>query len=742
MFVYVTMVTTNGMKKIKTQKTQRLSDDIVRLNASRHHDPGIVLGKHSSKSTEFARSLVPGAKKVLLLDSREQMQRIKGSDVFEWQGPLDSIPDRFQITWWDSDNKEHTQYEPYCFPSQISDYDLHLFTEGKHRQAYRFLGAHCHSVDGIDGVLFATWAPNAERVSVIGDFNQWDGRRHPMRVRGNSGIWELFIAGIQPGGLYKFEIRTNSTGVIHIKTDPYGYQSELRPATASIITRESQFKWSDTDWLESRKQRDWLHAPLSIYEMHLGSWRRDADGNFLNYRIIADQLVSYLKPLGFTHIELMPITEHPLDASWGYQTTGFYAPTSRFGSADDFRYFVDYCHSHGIGVILDWVAGHFPKDMHGIVRYDGTTLYEHEDPRRAEHRDWGTLIFNYSRHEVRNFLISNAVYWIREFHLDGLRVDAVASMLYLDYSRNEGDWVPNKYGSNENIEAIDFIREVNEQVLSEFPGILMIAEESTAWPQVSRPPWVGGLGFSAKWNMGWMHDTLMYMNKDPIHRHYHHDNLTFGLLYAFHENFVLPLSHDEVVHGKGSMITKMPGDDWQRFANLRLLYTYMFTYPGKKLLFMGNELAQWQEWDHDSTLDWGLLDYPAHEQVRSLIADLNDLYVNHPELYYHDFEHEGFEWIDCHDASQSALSYIRKYQDKYMVVILNFTPVPRHDYRVGVPLKGYYKELLNSDSEYYGGSNVGNADGVRSTTEPWMGKSHSITLNLPPLGGLVMEFQD
>jgi 1,4-alpha-glucan branching enzyme len=530
--------------------------------------------------------------------------------------------------------------------------------------------------------------------------------------------------------------------VIHIKTDPYGRQSELRPATASIITRESQFKWSDADWLETRKQRDWLHAPLSIYEMHLGSWRRDANGHFLNYRTIAEQLVSYLKPLGFTHIELMPITEHPLDASWGYQTIGFYAPTSRFGTADDFRYFIDYCHSHGIGVILDWVAGHFPKDMHGIVRYDGTTLYEHEDPRRAEHRDWGTLIFNYSRHEVRNFLISNAIYWIREFHLDGLRVDAVASMLYLDYSRNDGDWVPNKYGGNENIEAIDFIREVNEQVLSEYSGILMIAEESTAWPQVSRPPWVGGLGFSAKWNMGWMHDTLMYMNKDPIHRHYHHDNLTFGLLYAFHENFVLPLSHDEVVHGKGSMITKMPGDDWQRFANLRLLYTYMFTYPGKKLLFMGDELAQWQEWDHNNALDWGLLDYPAHEQVRSLVADLNGLYVNHPELYYHDFEHEGFEWIDCHDASQSALSYIRKYQDKYLVIILNFTPVPRHGYRVGVARNGYYRELLNSDSEYYGGSNIGNADGVQSTADPWMGKPYSITLNLPPLGGLVMECQD
>ncbi|HLA44926.1 MAG TPA: 1,4-alpha-glucan branching protein GlgB, partial [Aggregatilineales bacterium] len=543
----------------------------------------------------------------------------------------------------------------------------------------------------------------------------------------------------KPGMIYKFEIRSGRTGEILIKSDCYGRQFELRPATASIITQDNDFDWSDAGWLESRKSTDWLHAPLSIYELHLGSWRRDTNGRFPNYREIAGQLVPYIRSLGFTHIELMPISEHPLDASWGYQTTGFFAPTSRYGTADDFRYFIDYCHRHGIGIILDWVAGHFPKDMFGMVRYDGTPLYEHEDPRRGEHPDWGTLIFNYSRNEVRNFLISNAIYWIREFHLDGLRVDAVASMLYLDYSREDGEWLPNKFGGNENIDAIDFLREVNEQVLGNNPGVLMIAEESTAWPQVSRPPWVGGLGFSAKWNMGWMHDTIQYMSKDPVHRHYHHDNLTFGLLYAFHENFVLPLSHDEVVHGKGSMIMKMPGDDWQRFANLRLLYTYMFTYPGKKLLFMGNEFAQWQEWNHDCALDWDLIELPEHASMCSLIADLNRLYINHRELHYHDFEHEGFEWIDCHDAPQSILGYMRKYQDDFLVIILNFTPVPRHGYRIGVPRNGDYRELLNSDSVFYGGSNVSNGVAIQSEPVPCMGREHSIRLKLPPLGGIVLQ---
>ena len=730
------------MSRLSTHQKKDLNDDISRLSAACHHDPGVVLGKHCQGSTEVARSLVPDAKVVTIVEIGQQMERIGDSDVFEWFGPKDSVPDKFRIRWQDTQGLQHEQYEPYCFPPQISDFDLHLFNEGKHQHAYLFLGVQHKSIESITGILFATWAPNAERVSVTGDFNQWDGRRHPMRVRGTSGIWELFIPGVEAGMNYKFEIRTRDSGEILSKSDPYGRQFELRPATASIIPQQDKFSWNDADWIASRRTSECLHAPMSIYELHLGSWRQQTGGGFLNYRQIADQLIPYLKEMSFTHIELLPITEHPLDASWGYQTTGFFAPTSRYGSADDFRYFVDDFHRHGIGIILDWVAGHFPKDKHGMAQFDGTTLYEHEDPRRGEHLQWGTLVFNYSRHEVRNFLISNAIYWIKEFHLDGLRVDAVASMLYLDYNREEGEWLPNDFGGNENLEAIDFIRELNEQVLSQYPGVVMIAEESTAWPQVTRPPWVGGLGFSMKWNMGWMHDTLAYMNNDPIYRHYHHDELTFGLLYAFHENFVLPFSHDEVVHGKGSMINKMPGDDWQRFANLRLLYTYMFTYPGKKLLFMGSEFAQWNEWDHERSLDWELLDVPAHAQVKSLVSDLNRLYVQHPALHYYDFDDHGFEWIDCHDASQSVLSYLRKYQDRYLVVILNFTPVPRHGYRLGVPRSGYYRELINSDSEYYGGSNVGNDAGVQSASIAWMGKDQSIMLDLPPLAGLVLECSD
>lgn len=722
-------------------KTVNRNKDIERLKACRHHDPGVVLGKHIQGTKEIARSLLPNAQEVMIADTQVLMGRIEGTDIFEWTGVRNSIPDKYRVTWKDQQGQKHEHYEPYCFPPQISDFDLHLFSEGKHQQSYQFLGCHIRTIDNVEGVSFATWAPNAERVSVVGDFNHWDGRCLPMRVRGSSGIWELFVPGLHAGMNYKFEIRVKDNGNILIKADPYGRQFELRPATSSIIADDKDFQWHDAAWLKARAQRDGLHSPLSIYELHLGSWRRSSDGNFLNYRDIARQLAPYVKELGFTHIELLPITEHPLDASWGYQTTGFYAVTSRFGDGNDFRYFVDHCHQHGIGIILDWVAGHFPKDDFAIARYDGTPLYEHEDPRRGEHREWGTLIFNYDRKEICNFLISNALYWIKEFHLDGLRVDAVASMLYLDYSREEGEWLPNEHGGNENLEAIDFLRNMNEQVLSQFPGVLTIAEESTAWPQVTRPQWLGGLGFSMKWNMGWMHDSLKYINMDPIHRHYHHDKLTFGLLYAFHENFVLPFSHDEVVHGKGSMINKMPGDGWQRFANLRLLYTYMFTYPGKKLLFMGSEFAQWQEWDHDSELDWDISDKANHAQVRTLVSELNRLYTSRPELYYQDFEQDGFEWIDCHDASQSVLSYIRKHEDSFLIIIVNFTPVPRYDYRLGVPRSGNYQELLNSDSSYYGGSNLGNANGVQSEALSWMGRPYSIKLDLPPLAGLVLECQ-
>jgi 1,4-alpha-glucan branching enzyme len=714
-------------------------DDLARIKAYRHHDPGAILGRHTAGSTVFARSLLPHAVTARITGPDAPMTRVPDSDVFEYRGRPENVPEYYGIVWRDQQGREHFHHEPYCFPPQVTDFDLHLFNEGRHYQCYEFLGAHVRTIAAVTGVLFVTWAPNAERVSVIGDFNRWDGRCHPMRIRGSSGIWELFIPGLAAEMKYKFELRGRDGGDIMVKTDPYGRSFELRPATAGIVTGPSAYAWGDAEWLDARAGWNCLHAPLSIYELHAGSWRRDVDGNFLNFRALAAQLVPYVRHLGFTHIELMPISEHPLDASWGYQTTGFYAVSSRYGTPDDFRYFIDQCHRHGIGVILDWVAGHFPRDTHALARYDGTPLYEHADPRRGEHKDWGTLIFNYSRNEIRSFLIANARFWIREFHLDGLRVDAVASMLYLDYSRKPGEWLPNAHGGNENLEAIEFLRTMNEQVLGNHPGVLTIAEESTAWPQVTRPPWLGGLGFSMKWNMGWMHDTLLYVSKDPIYRHYHHDNLTFGLLYAFHENFVLPFSHDEVVHGKGSLINKMPGDAWQRFANLRLLYTYMYTYPGKKLLFMGAEFGQWKEWNHDTGLDWELTGQAAHARLGDLVRELNRLYTGRPELHYRDFESDGFEWIDCHDSPQSVLSYVRRHGLGFLIVVLNFTPVPRHGYRLGVPRHGHYRELLNSDSEYFGGSNLGNANGVTAEAHAWMGKPYSIRLDLPPLAGLILE---
>jgi 1,4-alpha-glucan branching enzyme len=716
-----------------------LHKDLSLLDQARHHEPGRVLGRHIIDQVEIIRSLLPHARTAMIADMEICMTPVMNSNVFEWVGPPGSIPDKFRIKWHDHDGNEHLAYDPYSFPLQISDYDIHLFSGGCHRQAHGFLGAQPRTIDGIEGTLFATWAPNAERVSVTGNFNQWDGRCHPMRNRGASGLWEIFIPQLQPGELYKYEIRCRDSGEILLKTDPYGREFETRPGTASIIPHITRHQWSDNNWTSMRSNKAWLHTPMSIYELHAGSWQRGPDNSFLNYRQLAEQLVPYVKQLGFTHIELMPITEHPLDASWGYQTTGFYAPTSRFGSADDFRYFVDVCHRQGIGVILDWVAGHFPKDSHGLAQFDGTALYEHEDPRKGEHREWGTLVFNYSRNEVRNFLISNAHFWVEEFHIDGLRVDAVASMLYLDYSRDAGEWIPNEYGGNENLDAISFLRDLNQSLLERYPGVLMIAEESTAWPMVTRPPWTGGLGFSIKWNMGWMHDTLLYMGKDPVHRHYHHNNLTFALLYAFHENFILPLSHDEVVHGKGSMLAKMPGDEWQRFANLRLLYTCMYTWPGKKLLFMGNELGDWHEWNHDRSLDWDLLNHAVHRGIQTLIRDLNHLYTHLPALHRHDFEADGFEWIDCQDAAQSVLSYLRKGDSSFVIAVLNFTPVPRHGYRLGVPEAGTYREILNSDSSYYQGSNAGNAGLVESENIPWMGRPYSVRLTLPPLAGIILQ---
>ncbi|MHB8472838.1 MAG: 1,4-alpha-glucan branching protein GlgB [Gammaproteobacteria bacterium] len=714
-----------------------LSEDLRALIEARHHDPFAVLGRHVESGMTQLRAFIPGARQVALDQYDITLQRVPGSDVFEWRGTA-NLPERYRLDWLDRDGNSHSAYDPYCFPPQLSDFDLHLFSEGKHWHAYRLLGAHHHVADGVSGILFATWAPNAERVSVSGDFNQWDGRAHPMRIRGGTGVWELFIPGLPAGSLYKFEIRNRDHGTILLKADPYGRHFEVRPSTASIVAKPSTYVWRDQDWLTQRAQADWLHAPFSVYEVHLGSWRRAADGGFLNYCELAEKLVEYVSAQGFTHIELLPVAEHPFDASWGYQTIGGYAPTSRHGSPDDFRYFVDHCHRHGIGVLLDWVPAHFPKDAHGLARFDGSALYEHEDPRRGEHRDWGTLIYNYGRNEVKNYLLSNALYWLEEFHIDGLRVDAVASMLYLDYSRDAGDWLPNIYGGNENLEAIDFLRELNTVTHSQQPGTLMIAEESTSWPQVTRPTWLGGLGFSMKWNMGWMHDTLVYMSKDPVHRLYHHDQLTFGLLYAFTENFVLPFSHDEVVHGKRSMLDKMPGDSWQRFANLRLLYTYMFTYPGKKLLFMGSEFAQGREWNHAGELDWDLLNYPQHQGIQSLVRDLNHLHRNQAALHHYDFDYHGFEWIDCHDAGQSVLTYLRCKGEELIVVALNFTPVPRTDYRIGVPRAGYYRVVLNSDSAFYDGSNLP-CEGALAEETPWMGRPYSLRITLPPLAGLVMK---
>jgi len=731
-------MTTKTDKKTSTIST--LSDGLQRIIMARHHDPFTVLGRQLEAGQGVLRVFMPHTKSVRVDEPAIELTRIEGTDFFEWHGDTSVLPKYYHLQHTDQHGQSSSAYDPYAFAPQLSDFDLHLFTEGKHLHVYNFLGSHVTEVDGIRGVLFATWAPNAERVSVIGNFNHWDGRCHPMRSRGGSGVWELFIPGLDEHTLYKFELRNRNSGAILQKFDPYAQGSELRPRTASAVTT-SQYTWQDSRWIKQREELHWLHNPISVYEVHLGSWRRAHDGSFMGYRELAHQLVDYVKQLGFTHIELLPVTEHPLDASWGYQTIGYFAPTRRFGDPDDFRYFVDYCHQNNIGVYLDWVPAHFPKDEHGLAFFDGSALYEHADPRRGEHPDWGTNIFNYGRNEVRNFLISSAIYWLKEFHIDGLRVDAVASMLYLDYSRENDQWVPNIHGGNENLEAIDFLRELNRVTHSEHPGTVVIAEESTAWPQVTRPVDIGGLGFSMKWNMGWMHDTLVYFSKDPIHRTYHHDQLTFGLLYCFTENFVLPFSHDEVVHGKASMLYKMPGDDWQRFANLRLLYTYMFMYPGKKLLFMGCEFGQGDEWNFDKSLDWYVLEYAGHLGLQKLVGDLNHLYRKLPALHQHDFEPNGFDWIDCHDWQQSVISFIRRSGDQFVIVILNFTPVPRNGYRIGIPVPGVYEEIFNSDSHYYHGSNVGNGGELHTEDTSWMGRPCSLNLSLPPLGAIVLELK-
>ncbi|WP_428622347.1 1,4-alpha-glucan branching protein GlgB [Sedimenticola sp.] len=715
-----------------------IGQDMERIANAAHFNPCQVLGIRQSSPQSPLLFYSPDTLELSLPPFTSPLPRVDGSDFFIYTGDSQALPRHYELQRLDTHRQLSRFHDPYSFDRQITDFDLQLFSAGQHHHIYDILGAHFKCIDGISGIRFATWAPNAERVSVVGDFNNWDGRRHPMCNCGASGVWELFIPGLANGTLYKYELRNRESGAILTKSDPYARQMELRPHTASIAKQGSAFSWGDHDWMAARRHQEWLHTPFSIYECHLGSWQRDRSQFFLGYRELAHRLVAYIQEAGFTHIQLMPITEHPLDASWGYQTTGYYAPTSRFGDADDFRYFVDYFHTHGIGVFLDWVPAHFPKDEHGLARFDGSALYEHEDPRRGEHKDWGTLIYNYGRSEVKNFLLANALYWLDEFHIDGLRVDAVASMLYLDYSRQADDWLPNQHGGNENLEAIAFLQELNSVVHEQYPGALMMAEESTAWPQVTRPVHLGGLGFSMKWNMGWMHDTLNYMQQDPIYRRYHHDRLTFGLLYIFNENFILPFSHDEVVHGKSSMLHKMPGDEWQRFANLRLLYTYLFTYPGKKLLFMGNEFAQGDEWNFDQPLDWSLLQYPLHQGIHRLVGDLNRLYTTQAALHRYDFDYEGFEWIDCHDTDQSVLSYLRKAGDEQLLVVLNFTPVIRTAYRIGAPRSGHYRVIFNSDSVYYSGSNAGSGEELVAEARTWMGRPASLSLDLPPLAGLIL----
>ncbi|CAN5381228.1 1,4-alpha-glucan branching protein GlgB [soil metagenome] len=626
--------------------------------------------------------------------------------------------------------------------SLLSDDDLYLFNEGSHLNLYDKLGSHLETHDGVDGTYFAVWAPNAAAVSVIGDFNYWNPETHPLRAKGGSGIWEGFVPGVGHGNLYKYQIQSQQNGYRVAKADPFAVHAETSPRTGSIVWN-TEYEWQDTGWMGERGRHNAADAPISVYEVHLGSWMRipEEGDRMLSYRELAPRLAEYVKGLGFTHIELLPVMEHPFYGSWGYQTTGYFAPTSRYGTPQDFMYMVDHLHQNGIGIILDWVPSHFPSDEHGLAYFDGTHLFEHSDPRQGYHPDWNSYIFNYGRNEVRSFLLSSAIYWLEKYHIDGIRVDAVASMLYLDYSRKAGEWIPNEYGGRENLEAISFLRRFNEEIYKRFPDVQTMAEESTAWPMVSRPTYLGGLGFGTKWDMGWMHDTLQYFEKEAVHRKYHHGDLTFRMVYAFSENFIMPLSHDEVVHGKGSLITKMPGDDWQKFANLRLLFSYMYAQPGKKLIFMGCEFGQWLEWRHDYSLDWDLTEHASHKGVQSVLEELNRVYRQETALHQLDFEPGGFEFIDGSDSEQSVLSFMRRGRepDDVVVAVFNFTPVPRTNYRVGVPKRGFWSEIFNSDAKEYWGSGQGNVGGVETTPVSWHGRPHSINLTVPPLGAVFLK---
>ena len=707
--------------------------------------PATILGRHQIGAEVSIRVFRPWAKRVEVVNGesgcRVAMELVHEEGLFaaDLDESWTNSPYHFESVT--RDELTESFGESYGQPPLLSDYDRYLFGQGEHREIYTKLGAHAREINGISGVNFALWAPNCYKVALVGDFNRWDPRTHAMENINDSGIWEIFVPGLQAGERYKFEVRSHNKGYHAAKADPYGFYSELRPDTASIVYDLGGYRWGDSDWMTARASSNALNQPMNIYELHLGSWKRKDHGAYMSYRDLVDELVPYLVDMGYTHLELLPVAEHPLDASWGYQVTGYYAPTSRFGAPEDFMHLVDNCHQSGIAVILDWVPAHFPKDGYGLNYFDGTHLYSHQDPRQGEHPDWGTMIFNYARSEVRNFLIANALFWLKEYHIDGLRVDAVSSMIYLNFSREDGDWIANEFGSHENLGALAFLREFNEIVHAEAPGAITIAEESTAWAMVSRPTYIGGLGFTFKWNMGWMHDTLLYMHNDPIYRRYHHHQITFASLYAFSENFVLPLSHDEVVHMKGSLIGKLPGDYWQKFAGLRLLFGYQFTQVGKKLNFMGNEFGQFAEWSEARSLDWHLLDYDKHRQMQTWARDLNHFYRDQPALWQADFEPDGFRWIEANDTDNSVYSYIRYAEDKddFLVVVLNCTPVVRENYRIGVPRAGFYVEALNSDAEIYGGSNVGNLGGVDSDDIDSHGLPCSISLRLPPLAILILQ---
>jgi len=739
-----------------------LTRRIEALVAGRNADPFALLGPHRTNDGWAIRFFLPWASEasVALRGTTinrltvpppilMQAKKLHPGGVFEalfpTKQPEPPAPGSYKLVARGHQGESIELYDTYAFPYLLTEFDLHLMGEGRHYDTYDKLGAHLVTIEGVHGVHFAVWAPSARRVSVVGDFNRWDGRVNPMRAHGSSGIWEIFIPELNEGAVYKYEVLDARGNLLPLKADPYAFRSELRSSTGSIVASLEHHEWQDSAWMSRRAATNWHEAAVSVYEVHVGSWRRlPEDGDrWLTYKELGDQLIPYVKGLGYTHVELLPVMEHPFDGSWGYQTLGYFAATSRYGSPAEFMEFVDRCHQAGLGVLLDWTPAHFPRDDHGLAWFDGTHLYEHADPRQGAHPDWGTLVYNYGRHEVQNYLISNALFWLDKYHIDGLRVDAVASMLYLDYSRSPGEWVPNQFGGRENLDAIAFLKRMNEVAHGRFPGILTIAEESTSWPMVSRPTYLGGLGFSFKWNMGWMHDTLSYFSKNPIHRKYEHNKLTFSLLYAFSENFVLPFSHDEVVHGKNSLLHKMWGDMWQQFANLRLLYAYQYAHPGKKLLFMGQEFAQRREWSEEHSLDWHLLDHALHRGVRQLVGDLNRLYAAEPSLHQVEFNWQGFEWTDANDADNSVYSFLRraKNPEDTLVVILNATPVVREKHLVGVPHGGIYIEILNTDAEAYGGSNVGNLGEVQALAVPHFDRPFSLCLRLPPLAALFLKPQ-